>query len=71
LASLVSSGSITQAQSAAVKSTFDAARTSGPSTRTDPLDSLVTDGTITQNQENTINSVFAAAMQAYGANRIT
>ena len=71
LSSLVSSGTITQTQSDAVKSAFQAAHKSSSTTKTDPLASLVTNGTITQNQENTINSVFAAAMQAYGANQIT
>ena len=72
LSSLVSSGTITQTQSDAVKSALQAAMQShAGATTTNPMDSLVSNRAITQNQENTINSVFVAAMQAYGANQMT
>jgi competence protein ComGC len=69
LDSLVSAGTITQAQADAIDNTFKALMENNKqgkdytsNTKTNPLDSLVTAGTITQEQEDAIQSALTASM---------
>jgi hypothetical protein len=74
LDSLVSNGTITQAQESAIQNAFQTARQasqSGVYTRsnqTNPISSLVSSGTITQAQASDITSAFQAARQSNQSN---